>query len=196
LFVLIASLWRLDQWSMNAGLRFALQTSNAVWKKVKLTLGDTDVWTKTCVQTPAPPPSCVLAEKHCSCRSFPLAPPFSPRVWMLALAGNAAPTAPAHSPDPVLSLCTGGAWTGMRTSMPRPQDPRCATRPDRRTPAHPIPRHCGPCPPWLLPVKHETLGCTIHLKWMKHLEHTLATYMWNICNIQITTCNMKTLIAT
>jgi hypothetical protein len=34
-------------------------------------------------------------------------------------------------------------------------------------------------------VQHETLECNIRMKQMKHLEYILATYVWNICSIQI-----------
>jgi hypothetical protein len=39
-------------------------------------------------------------------------------------------------------------------------------------------------------MQHENNCCNIRLKPMKHLEHTLVTYVWNICNIQIeNACN-------
>jgi hypothetical protein len=41
-----------------------------------------------------------------------------------------------------------------------------------------------------LHLQHETLECNIHLRQMKHLRHTFATCVLNICNIQIN-CNMK-----
>jgi hypothetical protein len=48
-----------------------------------------------------------------------------------------------------------------------------------------------------LHLQHETLQYNVHLKQMKHLRHTLATCMWNICNNQIKQLQHKeTLTAT
>jgi hypothetical protein len=36
-------------------------------------------------------------------------------------------------------------------------------------------------------LQYENTCCNIRRKHMKHLKHTLTTYMWNICNIPIKT---------
>jgi hypothetical protein len=93
--------------------------------------------------------------------------------------------------------CSLSVWRDpgirMRTSTSCPQDPGVPRAPSSGpwlyTPLPPVP---GPCPMTLWTylwntkhLQHEILECNISLEQMKHLDDTLATWVWNIYNIQI-----------
>ena len=119
-------------------------------------------------------------EKRRACRSFPRPP-------LLSLASPDAsasyPRSPLLRPEPPnLSPCGRDLGTGMRTSAPRPHDPKCAANIDRWPQHAPSAGLGSPCPITQRP-SHALM--TLYLWNMKYLDTTYVWSRWNIWNIHL-----------
>jgi hypothetical protein len=106
---------------------------------------------------------------------WPLLSP-CPLISLFATTSLDAHAPTAHSPGPPYLWVGGTRESARGRACPVHKilgAMRTPTGGPRIAAAHPlVPR---PCPHDALSLKHETLGCNIRLKQMKHLEHIIAT---------------------